>query len=198
MLEGKMCYPSVWAWTLRRGGKSPCILHLIDRWILRYSVRTIVGLDADLRRNHHRHLVLWLRYVTGVILLWRPAHDCQKLQISQFTRWLHSCLILTIRIFWDKIPCRCLSWFWRFEERHTLQGSRGHQWTDLEPAEPFTLFSHPHSKASPLQGWTGSSGSKSLRLPEFLYNRHIKVVRLPAFSTGRLCLPRDIPGTNFC
>jgi len=51
ILEGKRCYPSVWAWTLCRGGKSPCILHLVDRWILRYSVRTIVGLEADLRRK---------------------------------------------------------------------------------------------------------------------------------------------------
>lgn len=99
------------------------------------------------KKNPHGHLVLWLRHVIGVILLWRPAQDCQKLQISQLTRWLHSCLILTIRISWDKIPCRCLSGSWRFEERPTIQGPRGHQWTDHKPAESFTLFSRPRNKS---------------------------------------------------
>ena len=54
ILEGKRCYPSVWAWAVCRGRKSPCILHLIDRWILRYSVRTVVSLDADLRKKPPR------------------------------------------------------------------------------------------------------------------------------------------------
>jgi hypothetical protein len=43
--------------------------------------------------------------------------------------------------------------------------------------------------AFPLQAWTGLSGSRGLRLLEFLENRHIKVVRLLALSTGRLYPP---------
>jgi len=41
-------------------------------------------------------------------------------------------------------------------------------------------------KAIPLQAWTGPEGSRSLRLPEFLDSRHMKVVRLSALHTGRL------------
>jgi len=37
-----------------------------------------------------------------------------------------------------------------------------------------------------LQAWTGPEGSRRLRLPEFLDNRHMKVVRLSALRTGRL------------
>jgi len=39
--------------------------------------------------------------------------------------------------------------------------------------------------------------TRRLRLPEFLYNQHMKVVRLSALRTGRLYLPRDIHGTDF-
>jgi hypothetical protein len=41
-------------------------------------------------------------------------------------------------------------------------------------------------EAIPLQAWTGPEGSRRLRLPEFLDNRHIKMVRLSALRTGRL------------
>jgi hypothetical protein len=41
-------------------------------------------------------------------------------------------------------------------------------------------------KAFPLQAWRGPWGSRRLRLPEFLDNRHRKVVRLSALLTGRL------------
>jgi hypothetical protein len=41
-------------------------------------------------------------------------------------------------------------------------------------------------KAFPLQAWTGPCGSRRLRILEFLNNRHIKVVRWSALSTGRL------------
>jgi hypothetical protein len=37
-------------------------------------------------------------------------------------------------------------------------------------------------KAIPLEAWTGPEGSRSLRLPEFKANRHMKVVRLPALA----------------
>jgi hypothetical protein len=47
-------------------------------------------------------------------------------------------------------------------------------------------------KAITLQAWTGSEGSTSLRLPELIDNRHMKVARLLAISTGRLYL-QNIP-----
>ena len=53
-------------------------------------------------------------------------------------------------------------------------------------------------KAFPLQAWTGSWGSRTLRLPEFLENRHLKVAGLSALRTGRLYPPRKISGTHFC
>jgi len=52
------------------------------------------------------------------------------------------------------------------------------------------LFSDRHimkgkGKAIPIQAWTGSEGFRSLRLPEFLESRHMKVARLSAQRTGR-------------
>ena len=49
-----------------------------------------------------------------------------------------------------------------------------------------------------LQTWTGPWGYRRLRLPEFLDNRHLKVVGLSALHTGRLKPPGEIPGTHFC
>jgi len=40
--------------------------------------------------------------------------------------------------------------------------------------------------------------SKRLRLPEFLDNRYLKVVRLSSLSTGKLYPPENIPLTHFC
>jgi len=48
------------------------------------------------------------------------------------------------------------------------------------------------SYSIPFQAWTGSSVSERLRLPEYLDNQHMKVVRLSALSTGRL-YPQKIP-----
>jgi hypothetical protein len=42
------------------------------------------------------------------------------------------------------------------------------------------------SKEIPLQTWTGPEGSRRLRLPGFLDNRHMEVVRLSALRTCRL------------
>ena len=41
-------------------------------------------------------------------------------------------------------------------------------------------------KAIPLQACTGPEGSRRLRVPQFLVNRYMKGVRLPAVRTGRL------------
>ena len=57
---------------------------------------------------------------------------------------------------------------------------------------------HTVYKATPLQAWTGPLGSMRLRLPEFLYNRHMQVLGLSALHTGRLYLPGDTPGSHFC
>jgi hypothetical protein len=43
-----------------------------------------------------------------------------------------------------------------------------------------------NDKAIPVQAWTGPEGSRRLRLPDFIDNRHLKVVRLSALCTGRL------------
>jgi hypothetical protein len=41
-------------------------------------------------------------------------------------------------------------------------------------------------KYFPLQAWTGPWGFQEVEAPEFLDNRHRKVIRLSALSTGRL------------
>jgi hypothetical protein len=50
--------------------------------------------------------------------------------------------------------------------------------------------------AIPVQAWTGPYGSKRLRLPQFLDNRHIKMARLSALPAA--FTPEVIPGTHFC
>jgi hypothetical protein len=44
----------------------------------------------------------------------------------------------------------------------------------------------PAGKAIPIQAWTGSEGSRRLRIPDYKDNRYMKVVRLSALRTGRL------------
>jgi len=53
-------------------------------------------------------------------------------------------------------------------------------------------------KAIPVHAWTSLQDSKSLRLPEFIDNRYMKVARLSALHTGRLYHTLNIPGTYFC
>ena len=53
------------------------------------------------------------------------------------------------------------------------------------------------SKAIPLQAWTGFQSSRRLKIPDFLHNRNMKLVKLSALLTGRLYPPGDIPGTHF-
>jgi hypothetical protein len=54
------------------------------------------------------------------------------------------------------------------------------------------LFTKGKSQTIPLQTWTGPSDSKVLRLPEFLGNRHFKVVKLSVLPTGRVS-PLEYP-----
>jgi hypothetical protein len=61
-----------------------------------------------------------------------------------------------------------------------------------------SLKSKGKGKSIPLQSWTGPEGSRRLRLPEFLDNQHMKVVRLSTVRTGRLYPPGSVPGTHFC
>jgi hypothetical protein len=53
-------------------------------------------------------------------------------------------------------------------------------------------------KITPLQARTSPYGYRSLRLPEFLDYRRMKVVRLSALLIGRLYPLSDIAGTHFC
>jgi hypothetical protein len=53
-------------------------------------------------------------------------------------------------------------------------------------------------KGVPLEAWSGPEGYRSLRLPEFLHSRHMKVVRLSALRTGSLYPPGNISGTHLC
>jgi hypothetical protein len=46
-------------------------------------------------------------------------------------------------------------------------------------------------KAFPLQAWTGPWEFQEIEAPEFLDNRHMKVVRLSALRTGRLYPRKD-------
>ena len=52
-------------------------------------------------------------------------------------------------------------------------------------------------KAVPLQVWTGSEGSRKLRLPDFMTTAQDSR-RLSALRTGRLYPPGNNPGTHFC
>jgi len=52
-------------------------------------------------------------------------------------------------------------------------------------------------KATPLQAWIGPYGSRKLRLPEFLDNWHLKVVRVPALHISCLYNPRRYPWYSF-
>jgi hypothetical protein len=48
------------------------------------------------------------------------------------------------------------------------------------------LSQQAKGKAVPLRAWTGPDGSRSLRLPAFPDNQHLKAVRLSALLTGHL------------
>jgi hypothetical protein len=52
-------------------------------------------------------------------------------------------------------------------------------------------------KAVPAQAWKGPKGSRWSRLPEFIDNRNMKVVRLSLLRSGRLYPSRKIPGAHF-
>jgi hypothetical protein len=54
----------------------------------------------------------------------------------------------------------------------------------------------PYKKAIPLQGRTGPDGSRMLRLPDFLDNRHMKVTDVNPTQRPPLP-PRNFPGPHF-
>jgi hypothetical protein len=54
------------------------------------------------------------------------------------------------------------------------------------------LFTKDKSQPIPLQTRAGSSDSKSLGLPEFLDNRHLKALKLSVLRTGRVS-PLEYP-----
>jgi hypothetical protein len=56
----------------------------------------------------------------------------------------------------------------------------------LKIGRSFRHFGKKKGKAFPLQAWTGPSGFQEFEAPEFLDNRHLKVVRLSALRTGCL------------
>jgi hypothetical protein len=53
------------------------------------------------------------------------------------------------------------------------------------------ILNYCTDKAVPLQAWRGPYSSRNLKLPGFLDNRHMKVVRLSALRTGRF-IPQEI------
>ena len=53
-------------------------------------------------------------------------------------------------------------------------------------------------QSNPITGLDRPWGFQEVEAPRFQDNRHMKVVRLSALSTGRLYPPRNIPGTHFC
>jgi hypothetical protein len=55
-------------------------------------------------------------------------------------------------------------------------------------ATSFFVHKSLKDKAIPVQALTGPEGFKSLRLPRFKDNRHMKVAKLSALRTGRLYL----------
>jgi hypothetical protein len=69
-------------------------------------------------------------------------------------------------------------------------------------APNFTMFCackvHFRDKAIPIQSWTDPEGSRGLRPPEFLDNRHMTFASLPALCNGRLYPPTGIPSANLC
>ena len=52
--------------------------------------------------------------------------------------------------------------------------------------------------AIPIQALIGPQGSRKLRLPEFLQNPYMKVIRLSVLRTRFLHSPGSIPGTHIC
>jgi hypothetical protein len=54
-----------------------------------------------------------------------------------------------------------------------------------------------YGKAIPWQAWRSPEGSMSLEAPIFQDNRHMKVIRLSALSTGRLNPPRSYSWYSF-
>jgi hypothetical protein len=62
----------------------------------------------------------------------------------------------------------------------------------------YTVCTVNRVKSNPITGLDRPSGFQKVEAPRFLYNRHMKVIRLSGLRTGRLYLPGNIPGPHFC
>jgi len=77
----------------------------------------------------------------------------------------------------EAIPCLWNFQFPAINKANTADMQTSEMWTTLKPIMIFSI---------PVQAWTGPLGSRRLRLPELLENRHMKVARMSALCTGRL------------
>jgi len=60
------------------------------------------------------------------------------------------------------------------------------------------LGDNTHSLNSLITNNISGCSQWRLRLPEFLDNWHMKVIRLSALCSGHFYIPGDTPGTHFC
>jgi hypothetical protein len=89
---------------------------------------------------------------------------------------------------------------------HGTQNIKEPKFSDLEAnvhhvgytaGDVFSLFTGIKKKSFPATCLDRPLGFQEVQAPEFLDNRHMKVVRLSALRTGRLYSPGRIPGTHF-
>ena len=91
----------------------------------------------------------------------------------------------------------------KFSEKYRLRNELTHRlhkkgMKDGRQTGHSTRF-YVQGKAIPLQAWTGRPrGFQDVETPRFQDNRHMKVERLSALSTGRLYPSGNIPSTHLC
>ena len=85
----------------------------------------------------------------------------------------------------------CISWINRgFNAQLKLEDIRD---TIYRPSMNLLRMSVVPDEALAIHAWAGPDGSRKLRFPEFLYSRHLKVVRLSVLSIGRLYTQETSP-----
>ena len=73
-----------------------------------------------------------------------------------------------------------------------------HHSTNPRSKNNFYILIIYNHKSNPITGLVRSWGFQEVEVPRFQDNRHMKVARLSALSTGRFLPPGNIPGTHFC